>query len=252
VERHDLASLAGFFAGSEPLVAGGVARLGEEAAHHIRVRRLVVGDRVYLADGAGGQAIGSIVRLAKKEADVSVDDVARFDRPAAIDLLVPIADRDRMLWCAEKCTELGVSTWSPTLWHRSRSVSPRGEGAVFADRVRARMTSALVQSHSPWLPDIRPDRSLERVLADLPTDGARVVLDAGGSPIGGITFTTPVTVAVGPEGGIEPDELALLRRAGFQTASLGANVLRFETAAVAALAIVRSVLLAASPDETDG
>jgi 16S rRNA (uracil1498-N3)-methyltransferase len=67
-----------------------------------------------------------------------------------------------------------------------------------------------------------------------------------------MAFTPPVTVAVGPEGGIEPDELALLRQAGFQTASLGANVLRFETAAVAALAIVRSVLLAASPDETDG
>ena len=109
MERDDLASLAGFFAGAEPLVRGGVARLGEDAAHHIRVRRLNVGERVFLADGAGAQAVGSIVRLSRKDADVSVDDVARFDAPSPVHLIVPIADRDRMLWCAEKCAELGAS-----------------------------------------------------------------------------------------------------------------------------------------------
>jgi 16S rRNA (uracil1498-N3)-methyltransferase len=251
VERDDLASLAGFFADAQPLERGGIARLGEEAAHHMRVRRLEVGDRVYLADGAGAQAVGSIVRLSKKDAEVSVDDVARFDPPSPVHLIVPVADRDRMLWCAEKCTELGASSWRAVRWNRSRSVSPRGEGAAFAEKVQARMTSALMQSHSPWRPNVTAEAALERAIVDLPDGGSRLVLDVCGEPIAAMTFTAPVTIAVGPEGGIEAEELALLRGAGFRSVSLGANVLRFETAAVAALAIVRSALTA-SPETTDG
>ena len=110
MERDDLASLAGFFADGQPLVHGHLARLGEEAAHHMRVRRLDVGDRVYLADGAGTQAAGTIVRLAKKEAEVSVDHVSRSEPLPAVHVLVPVADRDRMLWCAEKCAELGATS----------------------------------------------------------------------------------------------------------------------------------------------
>jgi 16S rRNA (uracil1498-N3)-methyltransferase len=242
VERDDLASLAGFFAGAESLVPGGVARLGDDAAHHMRVRRLELGDRVYLADGAGGQAVGSIVRISKKDAEVAIEDVVHFAGAPAVHLLVPIADRDRMLWCAEKCAELGATTWRPVMWHRSRSVSPRGEGASFADRVRSRMTSALVQSHAPWLPNVVPDTTLDRAIADVPAQGTRLVLDVSGEPIAAVTLTAPVSIAIGPEGGIEPDELELLRGASFRTVSLGANVLRFETAAIAALAIVRSVL----------
>ena len=251
MERDDLASLAGFFAGEAPLVRGGIARLGEEAAHHMRVRRLDVGERVYLADGAGAQAVGSIVRLSRKDADVSIDDVARFDPPPPVHLVVPVADRDRMLWCAEKCAELGASSWRPVLWNRSRSVSPRGEGAAFAEKVQARMTSAIIQSRSPWLPNVSAEAGLERAIGDLPPDGTRLVLDIAGDRIAAMELAVPVTIAVGPEGGIEPQELAFLRGAGFRCVSLGANVLRFETAAVAALAIVRSAL-AASPEKTDG
>jgi 16S rRNA (uracil1498-N3)-methyltransferase len=250
VDRDDLAPLAGFFAGAEPLVRGGIARLGEDAAHHMRVRRLNPGDRVYLADGGGAQAVGSIVRFSKKDAEVTIEDVARFAPAPAIHLLVPVADRDRMLWCAEKCAELGATSWRPVVWNRSRSVSPRGEGASFTERVRSRMTSAILQSHTPWLPNVMTESTLDRALAEVPRDGTRLALDASGEPIATATLAVPVTIAIGPEGGMEPAELALLRDASFRTVSLGANVLRFETAAVAALAIVRSVL-AASPETTD-
>jgi len=249
VERDDLASLAGFFSGDEPVARRTIA-LGEDAVHHARVRRLSIGDRVYVADGVGGRGTGSIERVTKKEIEISIDDVTRVGRAAEVHLLVPIADRDRMLWCAEKCTELGATSWRAVMWNRSRSVSPRGEGESFRARVRARMKSALVQAHAPWLPDLPDDASLDRALADLPEGGTRLALDASGSAIGLERVVAPVIIAVGPEGGIEPDELRLLREASFRTVSLGANVLRFETAAVAALAIVRSSL--ASPETTNG
>jgi 16S rRNA (uracil1498-N3)-methyltransferase len=253
VERDDLATLAGFFSDGTGLVSAGTVRLGEDAAHHMRVRRLEVGDRVFLADGAGTQATGVITAIAKREAEVRVAEVAASPRPPAIHLLVPISDRDRMLWLAEKGTELGVGTWRPVMWRRSRSVSPRGEGSAFAARVNSRMRSALLQSHAPWLPLLHDDSSPEAALAKLPSGGSRLVLDTSGDLIASTSLQAPVTVAVGPEGGLEPDELRMLMDHGFHRVSLGANVLRFETAAIAALAIVASMLHASeSTGRIDG
>ena len=251
MERHDLASLAGFFSGDAALARGSTIVLGQDAAHHARVRRLAAGGRVYLADGAGTLAIGSIVRAAKNEIEIAVDDVTRATRPPAVHLLVPIADRDRMLWCAEKCTELGATSWRPVLWQRSRSVSPRGEGVAFRERIIARMRSALVQAHAPWLPDVPNESTIEHVVEHVPDGGSRFVLDASGEPIASARIDAPVTIAVGPEGGFETSELDRLRGARFRGVSLGANVLRFETAAVAALAIARAAL-AVSLESTNG
>ena len=248
MERDDLTSLAGFFAHAVPLIAGATARLGEEAAHHMRVRRLEIGTRVYLADGAGTQAVGTITRLAKRDADVLIAQVSRVARPPEVHLLVPVADRDRMMWLAEKSTELGASSWRPTIWRRSRSVSPRGEGAPFAMRIAARMQAALIQSHAAWLPIVHDDALPDAALAAVPPLGSRLVLDGSGDPVLHSRLTTPVTIAVGPEGGLEPVELRLLTDANFHPVSLGANVLRFETAAVAALAIVRGMLAGSRDD----
>ena len=251
MDHDDLASVAGVFCDSATLEPGATIRLYEDAAHHVRVRRLDIGDRVHVADGAGTRATGSIVRLGKKDVEVAIDDVARTSRAPEVHMIVPVADRDRMLWCAEKCTELDASSWRPVVWNRSRSVSPRGEGEAFGARVRARMASALVQSHGAWLPAVRTEAPLGTALRDLPAEGARLVLDWSGTPILLEEMGAPVTIAVGPEGGIEATELQLLRAAGFRAVSLGANVLRFETAAVAALAIVRT-RLSASLETTNG
>jgi 16S rRNA (uracil1498-N3)-methyltransferase len=242
VERDDLASLAGFFCGDQPLAPGTTIALGQEAAHHARVRRLEPGSQVFVADGLGGHGIGRIVSFTKRDLEVSLDDVRRAPRLPAIHMLVPIADRDRMLWCAEKCAELGATSWTPILWNRSRSVSPRGEGDAFRERVRARMRSALVQSHGSWLPEVPDDASIDGALANAASSRTRLVLDVSGQPIGRELLTAPVTIAVEPEGGIEPDELERFRAARFRLVSLGANVLRFETAAVAALAVARAAL----------
>ena len=251
MERGDLASVAGFFSGDEPLARRGVIVLGDEAVHHARVRRLAVGDRVYVVDGVGGQGVGSIARLTKSSIEIAIDDVRRAPRTPQVHMLVPIADRDRMLWCAEKCTELGATSWRPVMWNRSRSVSPRGEGASFRPRLMARMKSALVQAHGSWLPESHDDVTLDEAIAKLPIGGTRLALDASGDEIQSVAIVAPVTIAVGPEGGIEAAELQLLCDASFRAVSLGANVLRFETAAVAALAIARSTL-GASSEMTNG
>lgn len=240
MECTDRAAVATFFS-SDALIAGGTVTLSEDAAHHIRVARVAVGECVALRDGAGKAALGTLVKVSRSSALVEVTETSEISRPAPIHLLAPVADRDRMLWLAEKVTELGVTSWRPLVWRRSKSVSPRGEGSMFQGKVRARMTSALIQSGGGWLPDIFPEATIERAVAAAPL-GTRLLLARDGEPIAGVPMKTPVTIALGPEGGMEPAERDAFIGAAFLPVKLGETTLRFETAGVAAVAIAAASL----------
>jgi 16S rRNA (uracil1498-N3)-methyltransferase len=239
--RVAAATLATFVT-DQPLAVDAVVVLDEDAAHHMRVRRLEPGEPIALRDGAGRSGDGRLVRLAKSQATVELVSVVAHPPPPPVHLLVPVADRDRMLWLAEKAVELGIATWRPVHYRRSRSVASRGEGAGFEQKVRARMRAALAQSEAAWLPTLHADAGLDEALAQVPP-GARLV----GDPDGGraldvpVRAGEPVTVAVGPEGGFEPEELDALRAGGFRAVALPGNILRFETAAVVAAAFARAL-----------
>ncbi|MGQ0649561.1 MAG: RsmE family RNA methyltransferase [Gemmatimonadaceae bacterium] len=246
MERDDRETIASFLITEEPLTPGTAVSLGDDVARHVRVRRLGVGARIALLDGQGHRAIGTLVRLTPA-VTVEIGSLSVTGPPPAVHLLVPIADKDRMTWLAEKATELGVTSWRPVMYRRSRSVKPRGEGPTFTGRVKARMTGALEQCGGVWLPSLYPESTLQRTVAALPADGSRIVLDRQAAGLMGLALRTPVTLAVGPEGGLEDEELAAFAQAGFVRASLGGGILRFETAAIAGLAIVRSTLAEATP-----
>lgn len=235
MECTDSAAVATFFT-AEPLVVGGTVTLSDEAAHHIRVARVAVGDCIALRDGAGRAALGTLVKVSRSSALVDVSETSEIPRPAMIHLLAPVADRERMLWLAEKVVELGVTSWRPVIWRRSKSVSPRGEGPTFQAKVLARMTSALIQSGGGWLPDMFPEATVERAISAAPL-GTRLLLTQDGEPIAGVPMHIPITIALGPEGGMEPAERDLFIGAAFLPVKLGSSTLRFETAGMAAVAI---------------
>ncbi len=246
------------FVVGEGFAAGQVVTLGEDEAHHMRVRRLEPGVAVGLVDGQGTRGHGVLVRMAKRNATVEVAHAEFVEPPPAVHLLLPVADRDRMLWLAEKATELAATSWRPVLWKRSKSVNPRGEGPQFHQKVAARMVAALGQSGGAYLPIAYPDASPERALAAAP-EGARFVCDGSGVPMAaamdaalraarGGRGDASITVAIGPEGGFEESELAEMEAGGFVRVRMGGSILRFETAAAAALAIARAALDAATPD----
>src|SRR5687768_15774991 len=165
---------------------------------------------------------------------VEIEDVARVAAPPAVHLLAPIADRDRMLWLAEKTTELGLTSWRAVMWRRSRGVAPRGDGETFQTKLRARMVSALTQSGGAWLPTVLPDTNGDDV-GETAGPGAHFLLDASGEPMLSLPISAPLTLAVGPEGGLDEEERERLAMAGWMPVSLGGATLRFETAGMAAL-----------------
>ena len=235
VDGTDRAAIATFFCG-DTLVPGGAVTLTEEAAHHMRVARIAVGERVALRDGVGTTAQGTVVKISRTSALIDVTDTHEVARPGPIHLLAPVADRERMLWLAEKATELGITSWRPVMWRRSKSVSPRGDGPTFQHKVRARMTSALIQSGGAWLPDVFPEASIGRAVSAAPP-GTRLLLTEDGDPIAQVAMRAPITIALGPEGGIEPEERETFTGADFVPVRLAESTLRFETAGIAAIAI---------------
>lgn len=253
VNRAGLGGGKATFVTADSFAVASSCTLGEQAAHHMRVLRLEIGAIVGLRDGQGRVGSGRIVRMSKSHAIIDVEELCVVDLLPAVHLLVPVADREHMLWLAEKACELACTSWRPVLWRRSRSVSPRGEGPTFQAKVRARMEGALAQSEGAWLPQLFPEANLERALLASPP-GNRLVLDSLGVPMGAAlrSATEPLIIALGPEGGIEDDEFVALEAAGFRRVCVAPTILRFETAGVAALAIARSTLTFSLRSERHG
>ena len=223
-----------------PLRESDELTLDESAVAHARAKRVTPGDAARVLDGKGTVARGTIAAIEKRRVVVRLSGVSRLPRPSALEVVVPVADRDRMLWAAEKCAELQVTAWRPAWFARSRSVSPRGEGDRFREKVELRMRSALEQSGGAWLPELHPEDELEPVLraVNAPT---RLVLDSQGTSIGDSIALSDIALAIGPEGGMETAELELAESLGWRKTALATTTLRFETAVISAVAIVRAL-----------
>ncbi|HYN80985.1 MAG TPA: RsmE family RNA methyltransferase [Gemmatimonadaceae bacterium] len=240
MERSDRQAVATFFS-SDQFVAGEHVSLGDEAAQHARVLRIGPGSAVELRNGAGGAARGDIARMSKRSVMIDVEEVWSLRPAPPVHLLVPVADRDRMLVLAEKATELGVASWRPVMWKRSRSVAGRGEGPTFVGRIRARMISALTQSGGGWLPEIHPSAQVSRAIAAAPP-GTRLLLDASAAQtMLAVDPVFPLVIALGPEGGLADEERQEMVDGFFTPVRLASTVLRFETAGIAALAVARAI-----------
>lgn len=242
MERRRHSAIATFFTDAS-LVTGSTVTLSEDVAQHARVRRIAAGDAIRLTNGRGALALAVLGRVAKGHAEARVDEVEQVPRAAPLRLLVPVADRERMLWLAEKSAELGITAWQPVMFERSASVSPRGEGEKFAQKVRARMISALEQSGGAWLPEIAAELSLPDALVRADeVEAKRYLLERGGEPL---LAERPraADVLIGPEGGVADEErLLIIERHGWLPVSVGETTLRFETASIVAAGVLRALL----------
>lgn len=210
---------------------------GREGHHAAVVRRLQPGERVLLGDGRGSGVAGEVVQASKAGLLVQVvERLTEPDPPLLVTVVQALAKGDRAELAVEMLTEIGVVAIVP--WQASRSVvrwsGERGEKGLARWRATAR--EAAKQSRRLRVPQI-PVVVSSRQLADRLGTADLVLHEDAGDPIAALHVPTAgeVTVVVGPEGGISPDELDALRAAGARTVRVGPHVLRTSTAGVVAI-----------------
>jgi 16S rRNA (uracil1498-N3)-methyltransferase len=219
------------------LIAGTTIGLDDEERHHLRVRRAAEGERVRALDGAGTIAEGVLIRIAGELA-VRIERAEIVPAPPRFALVVGAGDKERFGWLAEKSAELGVTELFPLKAERTRSVAAGiREGHVLALQRRARQ--AIKQSGAGWAPQIGAPVDVKFAASQGEPD-YRWLADATGDPPPELPPDVPLVVVVGPEGGLIPSERETFLAAGFRRVRLAPDLLRFETAALAAAAVVAS------------
>jgi len=214
-------------------VVGTRATLDQSEAHHLRVRRAREDEGVEVLDGSGLIGTGRLVRVGS-DWMVEIQSALRQPAQAQVTLAVAAGDRDRFTWMAEKAVELGVSTIVPLETARTAGVATRLRNA-HREKLRRAVLEATKQCGAAWAPTVEPSLALEEFLAR-PIQGIGWLADPAGAPPPATLDDTPLTAVIGPEGGFTAEERAALVSAGYRPVALGANTLRFETAALAAAA----------------
>ncbi len=225
---------------------GDVVRLdGNEGRHAATVRRLRVGERLDLVDGAGLRCAAEVVAVSTGALEARVLDRSQAATPAPRLVVVQaLVKGERAEQAVEAMTEVGVDVIVP--WQAARSVVrwDAGRAGKALDRWRSTAREAAKQARRAWLPDVAELASTESVaalLAAAAADGLALVLhESGGQPLASIAVPTSgdVVAVVGPEGGVTDDELATFEAAGATVCRLGSTVLRASTAGTAAAAVL--------------
>ncbi len=225
---------------SLPAEPGAVVELDPaEARHGAAVLRLAPGDPVVLADGRGGLARGTVASAGKGRLAVTVERVERALPPSpGVTLALAVLHTQAMDWAVQKAVETGAERLVPLLTERTQLGRKAASGRLGHWRRIARQ--ALKQCRRPWAMDIAEPTTLDDLAATAPPG---FVADAGGRSPFTVPVDAPLTLIVGPEGGLTPAELSRLTAAGHTPLRLGPHTLRAETAATLGTALLTLRLL---------
>jgi 16S rRNA (uracil1498-N3)-methyltransferase len=227
-----------------PLTSGSLIELPAAAAQHLaKVLRVRGGEEIVLFTGDGREFDAAVesVRGSRVTASVGAGRAVDRESPLAVTLIQCIARADRMDVIVQKATELGVTRIVPVMSRRSIVRLDAAQAASKSEHWLGVAVAACEQCGRNRLPAIEAPLQLIRYLGDAPRSGARLVLEPDADRSGtGIDIGTEVEIAIGPEGGFDPEELEVFRVSGFASVSLGPRVLRTETAAIAGLAWLQS------------
>lgn len=226
--------MADRFFTADPLGPGEYVLTGPEAHHLAAVRRFAPGDRVTLFNGDGHDYPAEVVSVGKRAVVLTVRGAVAVARelpfPVVVGCALPKGDRADFL--IEKLTELGATRFVPLLTARA-VVRPKGG---IAEKLARAVIEASKQCGRNLLMAVEDPQEWAAFAARTDLPAARVVLHTGPG-LAPARAGAGVALAIGPEGGFAPDELALAAVNGWTAATLGPRVLRTETAALAALAL---------------
>ena len=216
--------------------------LGKNAEHLARVLRAQIGQQYEIVTPAGVR-LGTIVGIVQDRITLSLSEPLQTkgaQSQISIQLYLAVFKFDRFEWAVEKCTELGVSSITPVIAQRTDAHLAKAS-KTRVERWRRIAHEAVQQSRRDQLPEIQDPEKLEKAIST--AKGQTVVLaeEERETQLIDLENGAPWSLAVGPEGGWTESELALFREAGWTFASLGPTILRAETAAISAVAIVQAL-----------
>jgi 16S rRNA (uracil1498-N3)-methyltransferase len=223
-------------------IRGGSAELrGDEARHLTRVLRVEAGQRFEISDQNAAWLAEVVEARGEHVLFRVLEPVETAEVPVRIALYAALIKFDRLEWLIEKATELGVETIRPVETARSE------KGLFEASRKRLERWQRIAresgqQSRRLRAPEVRPAERWQSVLAAPASQ--RYVLEEAGAPalLRALPRERPpfaeVSLLTGPEGGWTDVERQAAASAGWQPISLGPQVLRAETAALAAIAVI--------------
>ena len=219
------------------------AILGAHAQHLVRVLRVRIGDEF---DVSAGDVLyrGRVSLIEPERVEFSLGEILSSSSVPDVTLLLAIFKFDRMEWAIEKATELGVARLIPLAARRSDRNLVKAAGKR-VERWRRIVLQATEQSRRTVPPSVEDPLAFSEIRIEAPT---RILLAESEDKIllkDAIAPTSPLStlaLAVGPEGGWTNEEQSQFQDSGWIAASLGNTILRAETAAIAALAVVFSEL----------
>lgn len=230
---------------SSGLRSGGEVRLSGVARAHTAALRLRTGDAVRLFDGSGGEYAAILVQSGREmHASIGLFDGSDRESPLQIRLAQCLSSGDRMDITLQKATELGVTAIQPLQSVRSIVRLDAERMARRHSHWRNVVISACEQCGRNSVPSVAPVQDLGSWLAAPPqrASGLRLVLWPEATVrLRQIPCAGQISLLVGPEGGLSPEEQQLAQAAGFIGVRLGPRVLRTETAPLAALAALQAM-----------
>ena len=201
-----------------------------EAEHLFKVFRARAGENVELMDGKGVLARGVI------EKDKSITVLSRQQLPEPemkLHLCCALPRKQKLDQLLKQAVELGA--WSIRPVFCARSVASGGP----RERWELLLREACKQSGNPYLPEVLPEEKLPAVLEKLQREDIKIYYGSVAPAETGGTAAAGKAVVIGPEGGFAPEEEEMMKKYNAEPLNLGPHVLRLETAAVCALAVLR-------------
>jgi 16S rRNA (uracil1498-N3)-methyltransferase len=226
----------------DDLALGRPVPLGPEAANYLQnVLRLKPAARVLIFNGRDGEFTATLSGERKRAALTPSEKLREQETPPPLDYLFAPLKHARLDYMAQKAVEMGARSLRPVLTRRTQV------GRLNLDRLEANAREACEQCGVIWRPEIVAPQSLDAALAAWPQDRLLVFCDEDAvlaNPLDALRAApdaSGVGLLIGPEGGFdEAERAALLRLPNVLRLSLGPRILRADTAAVAALALLQS------------
>ncbi|MEZ4685516.1 MAG: RsmE family RNA methyltransferase [Bacteroidia bacterium] len=214
----------------------------EEAHHCMRVLRHGTGDHIHAIDGKGNKYECLITASSKKEVelDILVTEARWGEPPYQLRLgLSPLRLRDRFETAIEKAVELGVSEIAPLTCSRTVKTGLKME------RIEKIATAAVKQCKRSRIPDLPEIQKLENFMNDDASEVKLIAWCEAAKPIRelekAIQEAASISILIGPEGDFSEQEVAEAAQKGYIPVSLGQTRLRTETAAMYAVAVVKTM-----------